>query len=365
MRLFKKLAIFAILATLCACEGEKSSPQKANDGEKSAENNASSAIPSSNEAEWFYQAYLMKDGDLFIYRVKFESEKDIQIEEYLFNPAELYKTQYRVSSSELSKNGSKWTMSDQKITCGEKETVDYKISFTSDELSFTNDDGATLHFKKDPGYFRELFKQVMITSLDSSCSMLEKYTSQEAASRNIASLPPFHYDQYKRPEWSEPDKEIVNQIVSSVQCQNGKRLEPVTFHFENIGENNILKGESVPGPHQIAPSEAIYVGLSSFSDIMFIQKIPSTNSYNVTLSYCPQKANGFEFLGNGRAMTGFGFDNGIILHESQCGDRPNKVITSAQNTSVQLQSYDVVLNGGKVTVPSISSSTTFYQPNCN
>lgn len=359
---FLSLANFLIIILITySCKSGEGGADSADKAKKTS--STPMAVPATYEGEWLYQGYEMKDKKLLILRVKFDKTDHIYLEEYLFDKGELFRPKYRNNVAKLEKVGSTWTVTDVELTCGEKETQAMGIASDSEGVTLTDKNGVRLTFRKDQGYFRELFKQVMISELDSDCSMLAHYTKEEVEEPEEAVLPPFPYVQYQIPNWSTTDKELVKSIVESLNCQYGSRMHPVTFHIDASSSTSTISGTFMPGPHLTAPTGSMYVGVSAFNDVMFVQGPEGSGSYNVTMFYCLQKAgNGVDFVSDKRSLSGFNAANGITLNDSTvCGVGQ---VTSAQNTSLETQAYSVVVEGKTVSVPAAQLVTTFYPPRC-
>ncbi len=168
---------------------------------------------------------------------------------------------------------------------------------------------------------------------------------------------------------------IITQAKSHVQCGNGARLtNDVVFKTTTIpasGNRTTLYGPYSQGSIGGNVSQ-IYVGISSFNDIMFIAKVTdgSTNvlGYNVIISMCSQSGNdGTPYISDQRALTDFAVDEqrfgGIVIDsDNHCGAGS---IDAARMTYLKSASYTYTYNGSQITLPPYDVWTTFYKPTCN
>lgn len=120
----------------------------------------------------------------------------------------------------------------------------------------------------------------------------------------------------------------LNRIKGSFQCTQGSRLSrDITYHT-NQGSNSSdtrIQGPFNPGALPGGGSTVkLFVGVSSFNDIMIVSKIANGNQvigYNITISYCSMSSqNGAPYISDQRAISNFQAQNGIVLYEhAGCG----------------------------------------------
>src|SRR5215217_3163535 len=153
---------------------------------------------------------------------------------------------------------------------------------------------------------------IMTALIVSSCGKKENKVN----SNGISGSSPFYHGN------SSMTAEIVNQaqsIKQNVQCMNGYRLtNDVSFFLSggSLGANKIGGAFTQLQPGAVPPagiSNKLWVGVSSFRDIMFVTQVTQNNQvvgYMVTLSFCEMKnaynnANIPSIISNERALMNF------------------------------------------------------------
>ncbi len=173
------------------------------------------------------------------------------------------------------------------------------------------------------------------------------------------------------PNFTGSQSTQIQQIKSSFPCKQGQRLSQ-DFTFQTQGFNPAGTRTNITGPFQQGNSSGtvnkIYVGVSSFNDIMVVSKATNgtqVSGYSVTLSMCSYVGqDGTPYIHNSRPLTNFAAQGGITLDEdTHCGVGSvdaafNTVVQSAATTYNHPQGYPIQL-------PAFNAVTTFYKPSCN
>lgn len=153
----------------------------------------------------------------------------------------------------------------------------------------------------------------------------------------------------------------LSSILTGISCNNGQRLNNVyTYQIAASGTKTTLYGSFSPG--QISgPINKIYVGRSSYGDVMIVAKITSGSQvagYNVYLSYCSQTGNdGTPYISDNRPMANFQAPYGVTLSEST--NQGYGIISSASNTLIVAQSISYNSQWGPIQLPQFPVYTTF------
>lgn len=108
----------------------------------------------------------------------------------------------------------------------------------------------------------------------------------------------------------------LGSIINQISCTQGTRLNNVyTYQLSGSGTLTTIYGSFTPG--QISgPIRQIYVGKSSYGDVMLVAKITNGSSvvgYNVYLSYCSQNSNSYPLISDQRPMANFQAPRGITI----------------------------------------------------
>ena len=161
----------------------------------------------------------------------------------------------------------------------------------------------------------------------------------------------------------------VNSIKANVACYNGYRLaKDYSFYVQgsfNGSSRTTIGGQFVPGYLTSGTLSQLYVGVSTFRDLMFVTKVTNGSQvigYNVTLSFCEMKSayqNFPSIISNETELTNFFAQNGIILDSDvHCG---YGVVDLAQNTYITAtRTVSNPYSAGPVQIP-----TSFTKPTCN
>ncbi len=131
------------------------------------------------------------------------------------------------------------------------------------------------------------------------------------------------------------------RLKEKFQCREGsKRLsEEVVFYTLATSDGTMISKSFQAGALMVGHVSEVYVGISAFKDLMFLQKVKNGEGkligYNVVISACEVKnayANYPKLVSDERELTNFVADNGIVLNTSKiCG---YGLIASAHNTSL-------------------------------
>jgi len=161
----------------------------------------------------------------------------------------------------------------------------------------------------------------------------------------------------------------VNSIKANVACYNGYRLaNDVSFYVQgtfNTSSRTTIGGQFVPGYLNSGSLSQLYVGVSTFRDLMFVTKVTNGSQvigYNVTLSFCEMKSayqNFPSIISNETSLTNFQAPNGMVLDtDTHCG---YGVVDWAPNTYITATR---VVNNPYATGP-VQIPTSFTKPTCN
>jgi hypothetical protein len=120
-----------------------------------------------------------------------------------------------------------------------------------------------------------------------------------------------------------------NTVKNKVSCLSGRyRLSnDVTFYVSGGAySQSTIYGQFTPGSLTTGTVSEMYVGVSAYSDLMFVTKVTNGGSvvgFNVTLSMCSvpnSYANYPALVSNDRSLTGFQAPYGITVNSStNCG----------------------------------------------
>lgn len=156
---------------------------------------------------------------------------------------------------------------------------------------------------------------------------------------------------------------LYSQLTSALPCKSGSRLSTLQQYSIQGGSTSYYNSQNkLAGNFQngtIAGNVGqLYMGVSTFNDLMIISEMTSGNSvvgHNVYISFCTSSNLIFE----GRTFSAFQAPNGIVLDKNtSC---PYGVIDSAQNTYMQADSYQSQYG----TINPAAVWTTFYEIVCN
>lgn len=153
----------------------------------------------------------------------------------------------------------------------------------------------------------------------------------------------------------------LGSILNGISCNSGQRLNNVyTYQIGASGTKTTLYGSFSAG--QISgPINKIYVGRSSFGDVMLVAKITSGSQvagYNVYLSYCSQSgSDGTPYISDSRPMANFQAPYGITLSEST--NQGYGIVSSASSTLIVAQSISYNSQWGTIQLPQFPVYTTF------
>lgn len=120
-----------------------------------------------------------------------------------------------------------------------------------------------------------------------------------------------------------------NTIKNKVSCLPGRyRLSTDSTYYVSSGSysQSTIYGQYQAGSINSGTVSEMYVGMSSFSDLMFVTKVTNGSTvvgFNVTLSMCsiPNSQGNYPALvSNDRSLTNFQASNGIKVNSStSCG----------------------------------------------
>lgn len=161
----------------------------------------------------------------------------------------------------------------------------------------------------------------------------------------------------------------VNSIKANVACYNGYRLaNDISFYVNTSNGSSsrtTIGGQFIQGYLTTGSAAQLYVGVSTFRDLMFVTKVTNGSQvlgYNVTLSFCEMKSayqNFPSIISNETSLTNFLAPSGIVLDsDTHCGYgvvdwAPNTYITATRTVNNPYAT-------GPVQVP-----TSFTKPTCN
>lgn len=365
----KTLIFITLLALFVSCKGGGAGDSVNKSVSESVTPHTDQESGSTHLDQWFYLGFEIPDDKLIVIRTKVTSDNYIIVEQHSLNKNNLYMSVYQRTKSKLSPLGNKWQTNDVVRTCGQLSQGAVAIEASSERLSLEDDEGVKLTFRAESGFYRSLFEQIVVEQMDSECALTTEETTPSEDFEELVP-PPFAYAQYKLPEWSSNDLAHFRAPTSSVQCQSGARLAPVTFNIRTTGTGNTLvSSSSTAGPHTSSPVGRFYIGISAFNDMIFVQKVSDAGYYNVTLSFCPQAAGSIPFVSDERVLSSLTLPNGITLNDTEQANREDgyiyRSVTSAQSTQVKTGSIEVMVNGEKKTAPEASVVSTFYAPRFN
>lgn len=156
---------------------------------------------------------------------------------------------------------------------------------------------------------------------------------------------------------------LYNQLSSALPCKTGQRLSTIQQFSIQGGQNsyynsqNRLSGNFNTGTISGTTGQ-LYMGVSTFNDIMIISEMTNGNSvvgHNVYLSMCASQ----NLIIEGRTLSAFQAPNGIVLDKNtSC---PYGVVDAAINTYLQADSYQTQYG----TLNPAAVWTTFYEVVCN
>ncbi|MBI2519439.1 MAG: hypothetical protein HYV97_03440 [Bdellovibrio sp.] len=113
----------------------------------------------------------------------------------------------------------------------------------------------------------------------------------------------------------------IQQIITSNPCNQGQRIPEIQLNTTGIapsGNTTTITGSYNPGLIS-GPVTTMYVGRSTFNDIIVITKIangPQVLGYNITVSMCTYNP----FIMPGRPLSGFSTPMGLVLTDyTSCG----------------------------------------------
>jgi len=164
----------------------------------------------------------------------------------------------------------------------------------------------------------------------------------------------------------------VNSIKANVACYNGYRLaNDVSFFVQgtfNTSSRTTISGQFNPGyiPTTAGAITQLYVGVSTFRDLMFITKVTNGSQvvgYNVTLSFCEMKNLAGTYypsiISNETTLTNFIAPKGIVLDsDTHCG---YGVVDYAPDTYITAtRAVNNPYASGPAQIP-----TSFTKPSCN
>lgn len=184
-----------------------------------------------------------------------------------------------------------------------------------------------------------------ILGIFSSCS--KEKTSNKVNSNNPSNNPNGTYNNpspLPQPQYQQtapiPGVDL-NRIKASFQCRYGQRLQnDVTFNVQaTSGTHSTIGGNFQPGRFPGTGEVKMYIGASSFNDLMIVTKISNAGQalgFNVTLSMCSMVSNsGATYIHDSRPLTNFAASKGITLDDNpNCGYGS---VDSAQMTYLRSQ----------------------------
>ena len=158
----------------------------------------------------------------------------------------------------------------------------------------------------------------------------------------------------------------IEEIKENVSCKDGYRLKNDVSFYNDEKElsSNSIKGDWHSGSLTNGVASKLWVGISSFNDLMFVTQVINGGQvlgFNISLSYCEVKSTYSalpSLVSNERALDGFQTPNGITLQSSpKCG---HNVISLAKNTTIiSSKNLDTDYSGPEIKIP-----TTFVSPVC-
>ena len=158
----------------------------------------------------------------------------------------------------------------------------------------------------------------------------------------------------------------MEEIKTSISCKDGYRLK-ADVKFYNDGKEisiNKIKGEWHSGSLINGSANKLWIGVSSFNDLMFVTEVVDGEKvlgFNISLSYCEIKSTYSalpSLVSNERILDRFQTPNGIIIgSSSSCG--LNVVSLASNTTIVSNKNLDIQNSELEIKIP-----TTFASPAC-
>jgi hypothetical protein len=231
--------------------------------------------------------------------------------------------------------------------------------------------------KRNVGAFLPLLILSMLLFQLSSCGKKSKNKTDADKPNNGTNVLPDGSSPIRPPSTSPSLPTFGNDQLSTIQsiknnfnCPGGQRLGTdyvyYTQGYNHNGSRTTIAGPFQEGNSPGGSSQKLYIGMSSYNDLMFVSKLTNGSQvvgYAVIVSYCSYSSNGFPYIDNSRRITGFNAPQGIVLDEDNfCGYGS---VDSAQNTVAQSASIPFNYGGYQVTLPPYNIYTTFRKATCN
>lgn len=132
----------------------------------------------------------------------------------------------------------------------------------------------------------------------------------------------------------------IQQMISSFPCSTGQRMPELQFSTTGAqnGGNSTLIGPNFTQGLISGPVSSVFIGKSSFNDIMIVTKIANGNQlmgFNVTVSMCQFNP----LIMPGRSLSGLTADQGIILTENTSTGLGTVIAQNTVSIAGQYQNY--------------------------
>ena len=304
------------------------------------------------------------DEGLVIWKLDFKNETEFETHTYKYTGNDRAKAIYQNSKGtyKFLENGKIETTTTED-TCDENGIEVFEFDGVPNKYITLKQDGVSVKFISGKTLDSSVIEKTIVLVDDVDCG--EKNSA-------ISSVLPPSTPYYKSNPSLNANPQIldqVNKIKSSVTCYNGDRLaKDYSFYVQgtfNGGSRTTIGGQFVPGYMTAGSLSQLYVGVSTFRDLMFVTKVTDGSNilgYNVTLSYCEMKSayqNLPPIISNETDLTNFSAQNGIILDtDTHCG---YGVVEYAQNTYITAtRTTSNLYASGPTQIP-----TSFTKPTCN
>jgi len=194
--------------------------------------------------------------------------------------------------------------------------------------------------------------------------------NDDSVSRTTSGIPLSTQPNTTIPTFDSNQIDSISTLKNNLQCPNGQRLSTdyvyYTQGYNHNGTRTTISGPFQEGSSPGGSSQKLFVGVSSYNDIMFVSKLTNGSQvvgYAVIISYCSYSSNGVPYIDNSRGISGFSAPQGIVLDEdNMCGYGS---VDSAQNTRAQSSSIPFNYGGYNVQLPPYNIYTTFRKTTCN